>query len=198
MTVLVTKEAPEFEALAVMPDGAFKTLKLSDYRDQFVLLFFYPLDFTFVCPTEVIAFSDRIAEFEKLGVQVLGISVDSHFAHFAWRNKDREEGGVGEITYPLISDLTKQIARDYDVLTADGSVALRGWFLIDRAGIVRHQVVNDLPLGRNLDEAVRVIKAWQVFETYGEYCPSDWEPGEATIKPSMQDGKEFFAAQYSR
>ncbi|GAB6164017.1 peroxiredoxin [Thermostilla marina] len=195
MSVLVTKEAPDFKAQAVMPDGSFKEISLSDYRGKYVLLFFYPLDFTFVCPTEIIAFSDRNAEFEKLGVQVLGCSVDSHFTHLAWRNTPRSEGGIGEVTYPLIADLDKKIAEAYDVLLPDG-IALRGLFLIDKEGVVRHQVVNDLPLGRSVDEALRVVKALQFVETHGEVCPANWDEGQPTIKPSVDESKEFFSKVY--
>jgi len=195
MSVLVTKEAPNFKAQAVMPDGSFQELSLEDYRGKYVVLFFYPLDFTFVCPTEIIAFSDRIADFNKLGVQVLGASVDSHFTHLAWRNMPRSEGGLGQIEYPLIADLEKSISQTYDVLTC-GGVALRGLFLIDRDGIVRHQVVNDLPLGRSVDEALRMIKALQFVETHGEVCPANWQEGNATIKPTPQASKEFFGSEY--
>ena len=195
MSVLVQQPAPEFEAQAVMPDGSFKSVKLSDFRGKYVVLFFYPLDFTFVCPTEIIAFSDRIADFEALGVQVLGCSIDSHFSHLAWRNTARNDGGIGEIKYPLIADLNKQIAQDYDVLLG-GGIALRGLFLIDKDGVVRHQVVNDLPLGRSVDEAVRMVKALQFFEANGEVCPADWKEGSRTIKPNPADSKEFFGAEY--
>src|SRR5690606_29848516 len=140
MAVLVQKQAPDFEAQAVMPDGSFKQVKLSDYRGRYVVLFFYPLDFTFVCPTEIIAFSDRAKEFEQRNVQVLGASVDSHYSHFAWRNTPRDQGGIGQIDYPLIADINKKISSDYGVLL-DGGVALRGLFLIDKEGVVRHQVV---------------------------------------------------------
>ncbi|MEX0824654.1 MAG: peroxiredoxin, partial [Pirellulaceae bacterium] len=167
MAVLVTQEAPHFKTQAVMPDGKFAEVSLSDYKGKYVLLFFYPLDFTFVCPTEIIAFSDRASEFEALDVQILGVSVDSHFSHFAWRNLPRDQGGIGEIKYPLIADLNKQIARDYDVLLDDG-VALRGLFLIDKEGVVRHEVVNDLPLGRSVNEALRMVQALQYFEKHGE------------------------------
>ncbi|MEC8302696.1 MAG: peroxiredoxin, partial [Planctomycetota bacterium] len=167
MSVLVTKEAPEFKAQAVMPDGSFKEVSLSDYRGQYTVLFFYPLDFTFVCPTEIIAFSDRVKEFEALGVQLLGVSIDSHFSHLAWRNTPRAQGGIGQIDYPLVADLNKDIARDYDVLLP-GGIALRGLFLIDKDGVVRHQVVNDLPLGRSVDETLRMVQALQYFETNGE------------------------------
>ncbi|MCA9192524.1 MAG: peroxiredoxin [Planctomycetales bacterium] len=195
MSVLVTKPAPEFKAQAVMPDGSFQQISLSDYKGKYVLLFFYPLDFTFVCPTEIIAFSDRADEFSQLGVQIVGVSVDSHFSHLAWRNTSRDQGGIGQVTYPLVADLSKQIARDYDVLTGD-TVALRGLFLIDKSGVVRHQVVNDLPLGRSVDEALRMVQALQYFEKNGEVCPANWKEGARTIKPTVNDSKSFFAAEY--
>lgn len=197
MAVLVTQTAPDFCVTAVMPDGSFKNdFTLNQYRGKYVLFFFYPLDFTFVCPTEIIAFSDRVEEFEKLGVQVIGCSIDSHFSHLAWRNQPRNQGGIGNIKYPLVADLNKQIARDYDVLL-DGGVALRGLFLIDCQGIVRHQVVNDLPLGRSVDEALRMVKALQYFEKNGEVCPADWKEGSRTIKPGVESSKEFFGAEYA-
>jgi alkyl hydroperoxide reductase subunit AhpC len=195
MSVLVTKEAPDFKAQAVMPDGSFKEVSLSDYRGKYVLLFFYPLDFTFVCPTEIIAFSDRVKDFATANVQVLGVSIDSHFTHLAWRNMGRSEGGLGRIDYPLIADLDKKISQAYDVLLPAG-IALRGLFLIDKNGIVRHQVVNDLPLGRNVDEALRMVKALQFVETHGEVCPANWQEGKATIKPNPQGSKEFFGSEY--
>ncbi|MGB9687708.1 peroxiredoxin [Thermogutta sp.] len=195
MAVLVSKEAPDFKAMAVMPDGSFKEISLQDYRGKYVLLFFWPLDFTFVCPTEIIAFSDRAEEFEKLGVQILGCSVDSHYTHLAWRNTPRSHGGIGQVKYPLIADLSKKIAQDYDVLLPDG-VALRGLFFIDKQGIVRHQVVNDLPLGRSVDEALRVVKAWQFYEQHGEVCPADWQEGKPTIKPDPKASQEFFSKVY--
>ncbi len=196
MSVLVTKPAPDFKAQAVLPDGSFKELSLSDYKGKYVLLFFYPLDFTFVCPTEIIAFSDRASEFEAIGVQIVGVSVDSHYSHLAWRNTPRDQGGLGNIQYPLVADLSKQIARDYDVLLGD-TVALRGLFLIDKAGVVRHQVVNDLPLGRSVDEALRMVQALQYFEQNGEVCPANWKEGARTIKPTVNDSKSFFSAEYS-
>ena len=195
MSVLVTKAAPEFKAQAVMPDGSFKEVSLSDYRGQYTVLFFYPLDFTFVCPTEIIAFSDRVKEFEALGVQLLGVSIDSHFSHLAWRNTPRAQGGIGQIDYPLVADLNKDIARDYDVLLP-GGIALRGLFLIDKDGVVRHQVVNDLPLGRSVDETLRMVQALQYFETNGEVCPADWKEGSRTIKADPENSKEFFEAEY--
>ncbi|MDA7951746.1 MAG: peroxiredoxin [Pirellulaceae bacterium] len=197
MAVLVAQPAPSFKAQAVTANGLFEEISLEDYRGKYVLLFFYPLDFTFVCPTEIIAFSDRISEFEKLGVQVLGVSVDSHFSHLAWRNTKRSEGGIGEIRYPLIADMGKTIAKDYDVLLGDAGIALRGTFLIDKEGIVRHQVVNDLPLGRSVDEALRMVSALQFFEKNGEVCPADWSEGKRTINPGVEESKEFFNAEYS-
>ncbi|MCA9077507.1 MAG: peroxiredoxin [Planctomycetaceae bacterium] len=196
VAVLVQKEAPDFQATAVMPDGSFQDIKLSDYRGKYTILFFYPLDFTFVCPTEIIAFSDRIAEFEELGVQVIGASIDSHFSHLAWRNTPRTDGGIGDIKYPLVADLSKKISQEYDVLL-DGGIALRGLFLIDKDGIVRHQVVNDLPLGRSVDETLRMVKALQYFEKNGEVCPANWSEGARTIKPNPNASKEFFNAEYA-
>jgi alkyl hydroperoxide reductase subunit AhpC len=196
MSVLVTKEAPWFSAQVVMPDGTFKQVSLEDYHGKYLLLFFYPLDFTFVCPTEIIAFSEAIDRFEALGVAVLGCSVDSQYSHLAWRNTPRREGGIGQIKYPLIADLDKNIAAAYDVLLDDG-IALRGLFLIDKEGIVRHQVVNDLPLGRSVDEALRMVKALQYFEKNGEVCPANWKEGAASIKPEPAASREFFEAEYA-
>jgi len=195
MSVLVQQPAPDFKAQAVMPDGSFQEISVSDFKGKYVLLYFYPLDFTFVCPTEIIAFSDRAADFEKLNVQILGVSVDSQFSHLAWRNTPRAEGGIGQIQYPLVADLNKEIARDYDVLLPAG-IALRGLFLIDTEGVVRHQVVNDLPLGRSVDEALRMVQALQYFEKNGEVCPANWQEGARTIKPSPEASKEFFDAEY--
>ncbi|MCE2784448.1 MAG: peroxiredoxin [Pirellula sp.] len=195
MAVLVTKQAPDFTAEAVLKDGSFAKLSLSQFKGKYVLLFFYPLDFTFVCPTEIIAFSERAKEFNDLGVEVIGVSVDSHFSHLAWRNIPRDQGGIGPIQYSLVADLDKQISRNYDVLVGD-AVALRGLFLIDKDGIVRHQVVNDLPLGRSVDEALRMVKALQFFEKNGEVCPADWKEGKRTIKPGVNESKEFFGAEY--
>ncbi|QEL14034.1 peroxiredoxin [Limnoglobus roseus] len=192
MAVHVQKEAPDFSATAVVNEE-FKPLKLSDYKGKkYVVLFFYPLDFTFVCPTEIIAFSDRIADFHKRDCEVVGVSVDSEFSHLAWIKMARAEGGLGELKYPLVADLTKKIATDYGVLLEDG-VALRGLFLVDKAGIVRHVTINDLPLGRSVDEAIRVLDALQFYEKNGEVCPADWKPGKATIKPGVKESKEYFS-----
>ena len=197
MSVLVQQPAPEFKVDAVMPDGSFGSVNLSDYRGKYVLLFFYPFDFTFVCPTEIIAFSDRAADFEKLGVQILGASIDSKFVHLAWRNTPRTQGGLGQVNYPLLADVNKEIARSYGILLP-GGMALRGLFLIDKNGVVRHQVVNDLPLGRSVDEALRMVKALQFFEQHGEVCPADWKEGARTIKPSVDASKTFFQAEYAK
>ena len=189
---LVTKEAPDFQATAVMPDGSFKDdFKLSDYKGKTVVLFFYPLDFTFVCPTEIIGFDNSIEEFEKRDVQVIGVSVDSQFSHFAWRNTDRKQGGIGEVRYPLVADLSKKISSDYGVLI-NGAISLRGLFLIDKEGVVRHQLVNDLPLGRSINEALRMVDALQTFEEVGEVCPANFNKGDDTMKPT-QDGLEEYA-----
>jgi alkyl hydroperoxide reductase subunit AhpC len=196
MATLVTQPAPDFKAQAVMPNGEFKQVSLGDYKGKYVLLFFWPLDFTFVCPTEIIAFSDRNEDFEKLGVQILGCSTDSHFTHLAWRNVPRSEGGLGQITYPLIADFNKEISKAYDVLLP-GGMALRGLFLIDKEGKVRHQLINDLPLGRSVDEAIRMVKALQHFEQNGEVCPANWKEGARSIKPTVNESKKFFNAEYS-
>ena len=190
MAAFVTKEAPDFSAVAVVGEE-FKNVKLSDYRGKYVVLFFYPLDFTFVCPTEIIAFSDKIEEFHKRGAEVLGVSVDSQFSHLAWIRTPRAEGGLGGLKYPLVADLKKTISADYGVLL-DGGIALRGTFLIDKAGVLRHSLINDLPLGRNIDEAVRMIDALTFFEQHGEVCPANWKPGALTIKPGVSESKEYF------
>lgn len=190
MPAQVQKEAPNFTAVAVVNEE-FKSISLSDYRGKYVVLFFYPLDFTFVCPTEIVAFSDRIQEFRDRGAEVIGCSIDSQYSHLAWIQTPREKGGLGGLTYPLVSDLTKKISTDYGVLT-DGGVALRGTFLIDRGGIVRAITIHDLPLGRSVDEALRVLDALQHFEKHGEVCPADWKKGGATIKPGVKESKEYF------
>ena len=190
MPAQVQKEAPDFTATAVVNEE-FKQVKLSDFRGKYVVLFFYPLDFTFVCPTEIVAFSDRIAEFEKRDCQVLGCSIDSQFSHLAWIQTPRATGGLGGLKYPLVADLTKKIAADYGVLL-DGGIALRGTFIIDQKGIVRAATVHDLPLGRSIDEAIRVLDALQHFEKHGEVCPAGWTKGAATIKPGVKESKEYF------
>ena len=187
MSVLVGKQAPAFSAPAVMADGSInESFSLSDYQGQYIVLFFYPLDFTFVCPTELIAFSHRIADFEKRGVQVIGCSIDSQFTHIAWRNTSIDQGGIGPVKYPLVADVKHEICRAYDVELDPAGVALRGSFLIDKSGVVRHQVVNDLPLGRNIDEMLRMVDAVQFHEQHGEVCPAGWQHGD---KGMVADGK---------
>jgi len=190
MPAQVQKEAPNFTATAVVQEK-FQTIRLSDYRGKYVVLFFYPLDFTFVCPTEIIAFNDRLAEFHARGAEVLGCSIDSQFSHLAWIRTPREEGGLGGLNYPLIADITKKISSDYGVLL-DSGVALRGTFIIDRQGIIRAITIHDLPLGRSVDETLRVLDALQFFEQHGEVCPAEWKKGQPTIKPDVQASKEYF------
>jgi alkyl hydroperoxide reductase subunit AhpC len=189
---LVQKNAPDFKATAVLPDGSFKDIKLSDYKGKWVVLFFYPLDFTFVCPTEILAFSDAKAEFDKVGAQVLGVSVDSHFTHLAWTQMDRKEGGLSGLTYPLVADLNKSIARDYGVLIEEAGIALRGLFIINPEGKVAAATVHDLPVGRSTDETLRVIKAFQFVAKHGEVCPANWSEGKATMKADPKGSKEYF------
>jgi peroxiredoxin 2/4 len=185
MATLVTKQAPDFTAQAVMANDAFAELTLSSFQGRYVVLLFYPLDFTFVCPSEIIAFDRRLEEFKEKNCEVIGVSVDSQYTHLAWKSTPLREGGLGNVRFPLVSDLKKEIARAYGVLH-DDAVALRGLFLIDREGIVRHQLVNDLPLGRSVDEALRVLDALQFFEAYGDVCPADWHPGQEGMKPTRE------------
>ena len=191
MSALVAKPAPDFTAQAVMPDGSFKEIKLSDYKGKYVILFFYPLDFTFVCPTEIIAFSEKMDEFKKRNTEVLGVSIDSHFSHLAWRNTDRKQGGLGDIEYPLVADVNKKITYDYGVMHEAG-IAFRGLFLIDTNGIVQHQLINNLPLGRNIDEALRMVDALQFHEKNGEVCPANWSEGSDGMKADPTGSKEYF------
>jgi len=192
MSTLVTREAPDFTAQAVMADNTFAELTLSSYRGKYVILFFYPLDFTFVCPSEIIAFDAALAKFEAKDAVVVGVSVDSHYTHFAWKNTPHDEGGIGPIKYPLVADLNKSISRDYGVLF-DESVALRGLFLIDKEGIVRHALVNDLPLGRSVGEALRMLDALRFHEEHGEVCPANWREGEAAMKPTAEGVANYLA-----
>ena len=185
MSTLVTRKAPEFTATAVMEDGSFKDISLSDYKGKNVVLYFYPLDFTFVCPSEILAFNKKVNEFKEKNTQLIGVSIDSQFSHFAWRNTEIDKGGIGQIDYPLVADVTKNIARDYGVLFNE-SVALRGLFLIDKEGMIRHSTINDLPLGRNVDEALRVVDALQFHEEHGEVCPANWKKGEEGMKPTAE------------
>ena len=193
MGVLVEKEAPDFKALAVQGQDVINDFTLSSLRGKYVVLFFYPLDFTFVCPTELHAFQAKLAEFKKRNCEVVGVSIDSHFSHMAWLRTPKGQGGIEGVSYPIVADMTKSIAKDYDVLKEDLGVAYRGLFLIDKEGIVRHQVVNDLPLGRSVDEALRMVDALQFFEENGEVCPANWQSGDKAMKPT-QEGLEFFFA----
>lgn len=188
---LVTQMAPDFTAKAVMADNTIEDFRLSSLRGKYVVLFFYPMDFTFVCPTELIAFDNAIRRFEELDTQLVSVSVDSEFTHFAWKMTERSKGGVGKLRYPMVSDITKQIARSYGILINE-AVALRGLFLIDREGVVRHEMVNDLPLGRNVEEALRVLRALQFTEKHGEACPANWNDGEG-LKPTAAGVAAYLA-----
>jgi peroxiredoxin (alkyl hydroperoxide reductase subunit C) len=194
MSTLVTSEAPNFTAQAVMPNNQFSELTLADFRGKYVVLFFYPLDFTFVCPSEIIAFDQALDRFKEKNTEVIGVSVDSHFTHLAWKSTPREKGGIGKVRYPLVADITKEIARSYGVLVNE-SVALRGLFLIDKEGIVRHALVNDLPLGRNVEEALRVLDALQFTEKHGEVCPANWREGQEAMKPTAEGVASYLAKQ---
>lgn len=197
MSTLVTKEAPDFTAKAVLPDSTIADLTLSSYRGKHVLLFFYPLDFTFVCPSEIIAFDRKLKEFKARNTSVIGVSVDSEFTHFAWRQTPVDKGGIGAIGYPLVADLNKGIARAYGVLLND-AVALRGLFLIDTHGVVRHALVNDLPLGRSVEEALRVVDALQFHEEHGDVCPANWKQGEKGMRPTADGVADYLARKYSK
>jgi peroxiredoxin 2/4 len=196
LTTLVTQAAPDFTANAVMPDNSFGSITLSALKGKYVVLFFYPLDFTFVCPSEILAFNKKVAEFKAKNCELIGVSVDSRFTHLAWKNTAIENGGIGNIQYPLVEDLNKEIAKSYGILLG-GSVALRGLFLIDTKGVVRHAVINDLPLGRNVDEAIRMVDALQFTETHGEVCPANWKQGDEAMKPTAE-GVASYLAKHSK
>ncbi|XP_019341460.2 thioredoxin-dependent peroxide reductase, mitochondrial [Alligator mississippiensis] len=187
----VTQHAPYFKGTAVL-NGEFKEMSLDDFKGKYLVLFFYPLDFTFVCPTEIVAFSDKANEFRDVNCEVVAVSVDSHFCHLAWINTPRKSGGLGHMNIPLLSDLTKQISRDYGVLLEGPGLALRGLFIIDPNGIIKHLSVNDLPVGRSVEETLRLVKAFQYVETHGEVCPANWTPESPTIKPTPEASKEYF------
>jgi alkyl hydroperoxide reductase subunit AhpC len=191
MSIQVGQPAPDFTAKAVV-DGQFEDIKLSSYRGKNIVLFFWPLDFTFVCPTEIVAFSEAAPKFAERNTVVLGVSIDSQFVHLAWQKTPRAEGGLGKVNFPMVADTTHQISRDYGVLLEGAGVALRGLFLIDKNGIVRHMLVNDLPLGRSTDEALRVVDALLHFEKHGEVCPANWKPGAKAMKPDVEGSKKFF------
>ncbi|XP_023697402.1 thioredoxin-dependent peroxide reductase, mitochondrial [Paramormyrops kingsleyae] len=187
----ITQHAPHFKGTAVH-NGEFKEISLDDYKGKYLVLFFYPLDFTFVCPTEIISFSDKASEFHSINCDVLGVSVDSHFTHLAWVNTPRKSGGLGHIHIPLLADLNKQVSRDYGVLLEGPGIALRGLFIIDPNGVVKHMSINDLPVGRNVEEVFRLVKAFQFVESHGEVCPASWTPDSPTIKPTPEGSKEYF------
>jgi len=191
MAAFVTQPAPDFKATALV-NGDFKEVTLSQYKGKKVVLFFYPLDFTFVCPTEILAFSDAVKEFEARDTQVLGVSVDSHFSHWAWANTEIKNGGIKGVSFPLVSDLKKEIAAEYGVLLP-GGIALRGLFLIDEAGVLRHITVNDLPLGRNVEEVLRVVDALDFHTQHGEVCPANWKKGDKAMKPTQEGLREYAA-----
>ncbi|XP_061963334.1 2-Cys peroxiredoxin BAS1, chloroplastic-like [Populus nigra] len=192
---LVGNVAPDFEAEAVF-DQEFMKVKLSEYiGKKYVVLFFYPLDFTFVCPTEITAFSDRYEEFKQINTEVFGVSVDSVFSHLAWVQTDRKSGGLGDLKYPLISDVTKSISKSYGVLIPDQGVALRGLFIIDKEGVIQHSTINNLAIGRSVDETKRTLQALQyVQENPDEVCPAGWKPGDKSMKPDPRLSKDYFAA----
>lgn len=204
---LVGKKAPDFNATAVKGTEILENFTLSQFEGKkYVILFFYPMDFTFVCPTEIIAFQDKIEEFEKRGVQLIGCSVDSQFSHFAWLNQERKDGGIKGVNYPIVADFSKTISQNYGVLAGEEDfdeegnmvyngepVAFRGLFLIDKEGIVRHMLINDLPLGRSVDEAIRMVDALKHFEEFGEVCPANWSEGKEAIKESHDSVSDYLA-----
>jgi len=193
--VLVGRKAPDFTVPAVLGNGTIvdEFHFAGATKDKYAVVFFYPLDFTFVCPSELIAFDHRLAEFKKRNVEVIGVSIDSHFTHNAWRNTPVNKGGIGPVGYTLVADMTHNICRAYDVETPDGAVAFRGSFLIDKKGVVRHQVVNDLPLGRNIDEMLRMVDALRFTEEHGEVCPAGWKEGEKGMKADPKGVAEYLA-----
>ena len=192
MAVLVGKQAPDFTATAVYGNNEIKELKLSQFKGKPVVLFFYPLDFTFVCPSEILAFDRALPKFKEKNCEIIGVSIDSQFSHWAWKNTPINQGGIGNVQFPLVADLDKNISRQYGVLL-DAGIALRGTFLIDRDGVIRHAVVNDLPLGRNIDEALRMVDALQFFEKHGDVCPANWQEGKEAMKPTAEGVADYLA-----
>ena len=188
----IGKPAPAFKGTAVV-NGQFKDISLSDYKGQYVVLFFYPMDFTFVCPTEIIGFSERADEFQKINCQLIAASTDSHFTHLAWVNTSRKEGGLGKMNIPLLADKNAKISQEYGVYLDDKGVPLRGLFIIDDKGVLRQITINDLPVGRNVDETLRLVQAFQYTDVHGEVCPVGWKPGDDTIKPGVESSKEYFS-----
>jgi len=197
MSVLVGKKAPSFRAKTVVDQKIVEGFSLEQFQGKYVIFFFYPLDFTFVCPTELHAFQEKLSDFEARNCQVIGCSVDSPYSHLAWIKTPREKGGIEGITYPLISDINKTISDAYGVLAPGEGIAYRGLFLIDQKGIVRHQVVNDLPLGRSVEEAVRMLDALIFVEKNGEVCPANWREGKSAMKPNQEGLEKYFTASLS-
>ncbi len=197
MKNLVAKKAPNFTAQAVLEDNTMADLTLSDYRGIYVVLFFYPLDFTFVCPSEIIAFDDKLDEFNKRNCEVIGVSVDSQFSHWAWKNTPRNQGGLGQIRFPIVADLKKTISKDYGVLLKKEGIALRGLFILDKEGVIHHSTINHLSLGRNVDEVLRTLDALQFTEEHGEVCPANWNPGDAAMKPTSDGVAEYLGEHMS-
>ncbi|MCK9171911.1 peroxiredoxin [Desulfuromonas thiophila] len=194
MSVLVTRQAPDFCAPAVLADGAIvNDFKLSNLKGKYVVLFFWPLDFTFVCPSEIIAHNRRIEQLKERGIEVVGISVDSQYTHLAWRNTAPADGGIGPVAFPMVADVKHEICRAYGIEHPQAGVALRASFLIDREGVVQHQVVNNLPLGRNVDEMIRMIDALQFFEQYGDVCPAGWQKGDQGMKADPKGVASYLA-----
>jgi len=187
----IQKPAPKWNGTAVV-DGQFKEISLEDYKGKYLVFFFYPLDFTFVCPTEIIAFSDRVDEFRSVGCEVVACSTDSHFCHFAWVSQPRKQGGLGNMNIPLLADKTGEISKAYGVLKEDSGIAFRGLFIIDPKQNLRQITINDLPVGRSVDETLRLVQAFQFTDKHGEVCPAGWKPGQKTIKPTLDDSKEYF------
>jgi peroxiredoxin 2/4 len=194
MGTLVGRQAPDFKAKAVIDGQIIDDFSLKQYKEQgrHVIFFFYPLDFTFVCPTELHAFQEKIHEFEARNTQIVGCSIDSHYSHYAWTNMPKNKGGIQGVKYPLVADLNKSISRNYHVLIEDEGIAYRGLFLIDQNGIVRHQVVNDLPLGRSVDETLRILDALLYYEQHGEVCPANWQKGKKSLKPTHDGLEKYF------
>jgi len=191
----LTKAAPNFAGTAVV-NGDFKDIQLADYRGKYLVFFFYPLDFTFVCPTELIAFSERAEEFRSIGCEVIACSTDSHFSHLAWINTPRKQGGLGNMKIPLLADKSGDVARRYGVLIEEDGIAFRGLFIIDDKGNLRQITINDLPVGRSVDEALRLVQAFQFTDKHGEVCPAGWKPGQDTMKPNVNDSKQFFTKNH--
>ncbi len=197
MGTLVTHAAPTFTAQAVLADGTIGEVSLAAYRGKTVVLFFYPLDFTFVCPSEILAFDRMVEEFRQRNTEIIGVSVDSVYTHYAWRDTPVDRGGIGPIRFPLVADLDKNIARAYDVLLNE-QVALRGLFLIDTHGVVRHQLINDLPLGRSVDEALRMVDALHFTEQHGEVCPANWKEGDEGMTATADGVATYLGKRYAK